>query len=860
MAAAFTEEEKAVDDALRYPKAYARLCRGGGGGAAVGLPYGHGPPHAFLPYVLQPHEALRAKDLNEMFPVTDAEAPPTANPRGFANLLWKQLDHLGNAGFDPALFRVDAFGNVLYLHADSASPLAWDIDHWFPCARGGKTVPSNLRIVQWQVCRKKQNKLEFLMPWWDLQLGVSVNQFLSIFASKNSDFRNRAFAFIFADGSSEELSSLQVVEAHAFPQHFSEMTRKVGLAPAAIVSLRGSDNSVLKSLDANRPIRPNYPLIASKKFTGEKDENANLAISGHGPNLMKENNNPDADGYISNPYMSIAMARDSLRQREEAKKKQAELAELENEANELKQNNEEERVAIQGLEALLIKRKRRVEKCRRLAEAQSNYKAVLEKMIRDAMHQSVVYKEQLRLNQAATSTLMARLEAQRAMCDSSETELRKKYQQRDDLERQIKPERKRYRVDDGLLEERHSESAKYLSARKLRSSPLKQELRVFLEEDQRNSDAYISLGDEQIGEGTSTRASPFGKARNEQLKVINFPRRSVTFEQNTVDSERGRTLVREKLEELAIKERRRTRRERKETMAPRETGTPMRSRNDKGKATMQQCYESETEKYHASETVSVPRTSSLPPSPPYRVVGMYGTPRYPTDKSILLQKSEVLQHRAPRSEDDENMNHVGKGNVDKWLHMLMDNQQEGHDAYHSSDEQHDGDKEYASEEQHDGDEEYASEEQHDGDKEYASEEQHDGDEEYASEEQQMQSRIDNESCRNEINECSDEIVEVEGDIASDQGTARCRNSFGIKEREEKKIWFPRSDSSRGFRSLPSSPSKILGMRRGVECIGRKPKVAGEDDCRYGYADSVSTGSSGKFLNRCKQAIKKAVNK
>ncbi|OEL15104.1 hypothetical protein BAE44_0023879 [Dichanthelium oligosanthes] len=824
MAAAFTEEEKAVDDAMGYPKAYARLCRGGGGGAAVGLPYGHGPPHAFLPYVLQPHEALRVKDLNEMFPVTDAEAPPTANPRGFANLLWKQLDHLGNAGFDPALFRVDAYGNVLYLHADSASPLAWDIDHWFPCARGGKTVPSNLRIVQWQVCRKKHNKLEFLMPWWDLQLGVSVNQFLSIFASKNSDFRNRAFAFLFADGSSEELSSLQVVEAHVFPQHFSEMTRKVGLAPAAIVSTRASDNSVLKSLDANRPLRPNYPLIASKKFMGEKDENVNLAISGHGPNSTKENNNPDADGYISNPHFSIAMARDSLRQREEAKKKQAELTELENEANELKQKNEEERVAIQGLEALLIKRKRRVEKCRRLAEAQSNYKAVLEKMIRDAMHQSVVYKEQLRLNQAATSTLMARLEAQRAMCDSSETELRKKYQQRDDLERQVKPERKRYRVDDGLLEERRSESVKYLSARRLRSSPLKQELRVFLEEDQRNSEAYISIGEEEIGEGTSTRTSAFGNTRNESLKVINFPRRSHSIEQNTVDSERGRTLVREKLEELAIKGRHRSRRrERKETMASRGTGTPMRSRDDKGKATMRQCYESETEKYHASETFSVPRTSSLPPSPPYRAVGIYGTPRYPTDQSMLMQKNEVLHHqRVPRSEDDENMNHIGKGNVDKWLHMLMDNQQEGPGVYHSSDE-------------------------------------HGNDEENASDEQKMQNRIDEESCRNEITECSDEIVELEDDIASDQGTARCRNTFGIKEREEKKIWFPRSDSSRGFRSLPSSPSKILGMRRGVECIGRKPKVAGDDDCRYGYDDSVSTSSS-KFLSRCKQAIKKAVNK
>jgi hypothetical protein len=40
-------------------------------------------------------QALRGKDLNDMFPVTDAEAPPTANPRGFANLLWKKLDHLG---------------------------------------------------------------------------------------------------------------------------------------------------------------------------------------------------------------------------------------------------------------------------------------------------------------------------------------------------------------------------------------------------------------------------------------------------------------------------------------------------------------------------------------------------------------------------------------------------------------------------------------------------------------------------------------------------------------------------------------------------------------------------------------------
>jgi hypothetical protein len=435
----------------------------------------------------------------------------------------------------------------------------------------------------------------------------------------------------------------------------------------------------------------------------------------------------------------------------------------------------------------------------------------------------VVYKEQLRLNQAAASSLMARLEAQRAMSDSSETELRKRYQQKDDLERQINQARKRYRVDDGLIEERHSESVKYVSARRTRNSPLKQELRVLLEEDQRNSDAYISVGDDEIGEGTST----FGNARNEPYKVINFPRRSLYTEESTVDSERGRTSVREKLEELTIKERRhRSRRERIGTpMRYRGTSTPpMRSRDDKGKATIVQRdpNESDVEKYHASATISVPRTSSLPPSPPYRAVGMYGTARHPTDQSMLSQRHEVHHPRGTGiSEDDENMNHVGKGNVDKWLHMLMDNQEEDPAAYHSS------------------------------------EKYYNNDEENASDEQQMQSRIDEESCRNEITECSDEIVEAEDELetATDQGTAKYRNSFGTKEREEKKIWFPRSDSARGFRSLPSSPSKIPGMSRGVDCISRKPKVAGDEDCRYGYDDSMSTSSS-KFLNRCKQAIRK----
>ncbi|GMI86114.1 hypothetical protein HRI_002280700 [Hibiscus trionum] len=39
-----------------------------------------------------------------------------------------------SAGFDPKVIRVDPYVNVLYYDAGSASPLSWDIDHWFPCS------------------------------------------------------------------------------------------------------------------------------------------------------------------------------------------------------------------------------------------------------------------------------------------------------------------------------------------------------------------------------------------------------------------------------------------------------------------------------------------------------------------------------------------------------------------------------------------------------------------------------------------------------------------------------------------------------------------------------------------------------
>lgn len=109
-----------------------------------------------------------------------------------------------------------------------------------------------------------------------------------------------------------------------------------------------------------------------------------LCIAARKSSISKENENPD---FATNPYQAIVVARDSLRQREEAQKMQTEIQKLDDEVDELKRKNDEEKLSIQDLELQLIKRRRRAEKCRRLAEAQSSYRTMLEKMIRDAMHQ-----------------------------------------------------------------------------------------------------------------------------------------------------------------------------------------------------------------------------------------------------------------------------------------------------------------------------------------------------------------------------------------------------------------------------------------------------------------------------------------
>ncbi|XP_004305311.1 PREDICTED: uncharacterized protein LOC101300839 [Fragaria vesca subsp. vesca] len=717
---AFTQEELNIDDGVGYPNAYAKLCRD----RRAGL-YSHGPPFTFMPYCLQQQEDLRARELEKMFPIVDPKAKPTARPKIFVSLLWKQLNHLGNAGFDPAVIRVDPYGNVLYYHADSASPLAWDIDHWFPCSRGGLTVPSNLRILQWQACNRKHNKLEFLIPWWDLQLGISVNQFLSIFASSNSDFRHRAFSFLFAEGENEELNSLQTVDSHCFPQHFEESKQNVGLAPAAIVVSRRESygsSSALKSLDYNKQ-------IPARKVK---------------PSNSKENEDPN---FVTNPYQAIVMARDSLKQREEAAKMQAEIQSLDDEVNELQQKNEDEKVTIQNLEQTLIKRRRRAEKCRRLAEAQLSYKSTLEKMIRDAMHQSILYKEQLRLNQAASNALMARLEAQKAMCDASENQLHKKYKERDEIEKQIMPEweqaRKRSRMDDILANESDSRPVLYLPGIKPKTLEHK-ELREFLEEEQKAYNAGLSQNADE--------------RQVEQAEELKRPTRGLSIDNL---GEHGRFIV-ELEDENSLEHK-------------------MRSLEIEGK----------------KHKFQVP----------------------------VVREPEI-------EEDEESRKERGKGNVEKWLQILLEN---------------------SPEEELDSQNENETNRTSDIIKKLNLT--------YPQKEAKNPKSPEVDSKVALVNEKNKQlIVQEKYDSAQElgspvQGVVNSRKSFEGRERRDKsngkEKTIARSESARVFRRIPSSPSIILGMKKGVDCMRKKPIVSSDDEENY----AMGNNSFMKSMKTIKKAVK-----
>ncbi|XP_070660539.1 uncharacterized protein [Malus domestica] len=78
-----------------------------------------------------------------------------------------------------------------------------------------------------------------------------------------------------------------------------------------------------------------------------------------------------------------------------------------------------------------------------------------------------------------------------------------------------------------------------------------------------------------------------------------------------------------------------------------------------------------------------------------------------------------------------------------------------------------------------------------------------------------------------------------------------RKSFeGRDQSNGKERKLTRSESARAFRRIPSSPSIILSMKKGVDCIRKKPMVTSDDDESYAMGNS--------FMKLSIMTIKKAV--
>ena len=348
----------------------------------------------------------------------------------------------------------------------------------------------------------------------------------------------------------------------------------------------------------------------------------------------------------------------------------------------------------------------------------------------------------MRLNQAASNALMARLEAQKAICDASEKELHRKYKQRDEIEKQIRPEwehaRKRSRMDDTLLEERDSKTVLYLPEIKPRT-PLHKELRVFLEEEQRASQAGLSSGEEQ---------------KHEEIQVQETEENPEKHNRSIIALEDEETPLEDKLQKLNIQ-------------------------------------------------FTVPREPEI-------------------------------------EEDEESRKQRGKGNIEKWLQMLLENTQEDLDTQNANENEKSGTDEII----RNLNLKYPQEVKISKSSEH---------EEEVHEEKQIAAE------KGGVKRV-EEIIEIEARKAQKEesgiGEVFGSRSFEGRERKDhngKERKLVRSESARTFRRIPSSPSLILGgMRKGVDCIGKKPMVNGDDDF-----DGDQVGGNSFIISSIK-SIKKAV--
>lgn len=442
---------------------------------------------------------------------------------------------------------------------------------------------------------------------------------------------------------------------------------------------------------------------------------------------------------------------------------------------------------------------------------------------------SVVYKEQVRLNQAAASALLARLEAQKAICDSAERELHMKFKQRDELEQQIRPEweqaRKRSRMGDTLVEEKDDDIPLCLPEPKMQlemegdddtlcteaaksgvlclqdidsaAAHSHKELRRFLEEEQRASAVSLSLLQNEEREEEEVE----GDRETTKIRIL----KPDLDKSRVVVAEENGYIVEERLEKLEIQ--------------------------DGGK---------------------------------------------------IYNFQFPFPHEPEEEEDEESRRQRGKGNIEKWMQFLLENTQEDADINtRASDEKvitrtdeliekmnmiyphRDIIKDSRTQKP-----QWTAKvvEEKMDDQPVVSDTRDENTEEIVQmKDRKSISNGDKENDKNMANinapfknppyRITPQKITAKELVSVGKGAGRCSSPDEKVRREKigKERELVRSESARAFRRIPSSPSLILeGMKKRVDCIGRRPLVLDDND------GDQNVAARNSFIKSSIKTIKKAV--
>lgn len=335
----------------------------------------------------------------------------------------------------------------------------------------------------------------------------------------------------------------------------------------------------------------------------------------------------------------------------------------------------------------------------------------------------------MRLNQAATNTLTARLETQKAICDDSEKELFRRFKQRDEIEQRAKPysdqARKRTRMD----------------------------IDKTLSESEANEDNNVVLTLPSTEETMSARKETLLERRADAI-ISNIE--DVKKSMSISSRERINPLYDELCSQALV------------TYAEKKKARASSSVHKQLKVFL------EEEQRASREGVSVKFNNAEFPDEENH------TDDKEQDLLSRIRKGKIVNFEQEEEvkEDDESRCQRGRGNVERWLQMLLENSRETETEIKDSINQ----PQLAN---------YSSE------------------------------KVENNEGRKE----EKNVMKITASNVKNRGRA----SFewrGSNEKRVKEKGLVRSESARAFR-FPSSPSIIL--RKGVDCMRKKGIVMSDED-------------------------------